>query len=75
MIRLAEELLRRPEGRHRGGDVPCAAALERGGDDPLALAIYGHGLSLLLKDYATALTYLDRAIEAGPKLGDGVVVE
>ena len=44
----------------------ASVALERGGDDPLALAIYGHGQSFLLKDYDTALTYLDRAIEAGP---------
>jgi tetratricopeptide (TPR) repeat protein len=44
----------------------ASTALELGGDDPLALAIYGHGLSWLHKDYRSALTYLDRAIEVGP---------
>jgi adenylate cyclase len=66
MIRLAENYSSHPEADIAAAMSHASAALERGGDDPLALAIYGHGLSLLLKDYATALTYLDRAIEAGP---------
>jgi adenylate cyclase len=44
----------------------AAAAIERGGDDALSLAIYGHVLSFLLKDYQRAISYLDRATAAGP---------
>jgi adenylate cyclase len=44
----------------------AAVAVERGGDDPLALSVYGHVHSFLLRDYATALRYLDRAIGVGP---------
>jgi adenylate cyclase len=35
-------------------------------NDPLALAIYGHVQSFLLRDYERAMLFLDRAIEAGP---------
>lgn len=44
----------------------ASAALERDGDDALALAIYGHVQSYLLRNYGRAITYLDRAIAAGP---------
>jgi TolB-like protein len=35
-------------------------------DDPQGLAIYGHVQSFLRRDFARAMVYLDRAIEAGP---------
>lgn len=44
----------------------AAAAIERDPGDALALAIYGHVQSFLLKDYDTAVEYLDRALAAGP---------
>ncbi len=44
----------------------ASVAMERDQNDPLALAIYGHVQSFLLRDYNTALNYLDRAIEVGP---------
>jgi class 3 adenylate cyclase/tetratricopeptide (TPR) repeat protein len=44
----------------------AGAAIERDPGDALALAIYGHMQSLLLKDYDTAVEYLDRALAAGP---------
>jgi adenylate cyclase len=42
------------------------AAIERDGSDALALAIYGHVQSFLLRDYATGALFLSRALEAGP---------
>jgi adenylate cyclase len=44
----------------------AAAAIERDPSDALALSIYGHVQSFLLKDYDTAVEYLDRALAAGP---------
>lgn len=44
----------------------ASEAIERGGNDAFALAIYGHVQSFLLRDYAKAAAFLDRAIEAGP---------
>jgi adenylate cyclase len=44
----------------------AAAAIERDGNDALALAIYGHVQSYMLKDYRKAQLFLDRAIAAGP---------
>jgi class 3 adenylate cyclase/TolB-like protein len=44
------------------------AALERDSYDALALAIYGHVQAYLLRDTATAIRFLDRAIEAGPSV-------
>lgn len=41
-------------------------AIERDRNDAVALAIYGHVQSYLLKDYMTATDYLDRAIAVGP---------
>jgi adenylate cyclase len=47
----------------------CAlAAIERDGNDALALAIYGHVQAFLLHDPVTAQRFLDRAIEAGPSV-------
>jgi adenylate cyclase len=44
------------------------AAIERDGNDALALAIYGHVQSYLLRDTSTAVRFLDRAIDAGPSV-------
>jgi adenylate cyclase len=41
-------------------------AIERDRNNAVALAIYGHVQSYLLKDYTTATDYLDRAIAVGP---------
>jgi adenylate cyclase len=41
-------------------------AIERDRNDALALAIFGHMQSYLLKNYDTAQTYLERALAAGP---------
>lgn len=41
-------------------------AIERDRNDPVALAIYGHIQSYLLKDYQIATDYLDRAMAVGP---------
>jgi len=44
----------------------AAAAIERDPGDALALAICGHVHAYLMKDYDTAVEYLDRALAAGP---------
>jgi len=44
----------------------AAAAIERDSDDAVALAIFGHVQSYLLKDYDSAIDHFDRAIEASP---------
>lgn len=44
----------------------AAAALERDGDDALALAISGHVHAYLLKEYNRATSLLDRAVGRGP---------
>jgi adenylate cyclase len=41
-------------------------AIERDRNDPVALAIYGHIQSYLLKDYQIASDYFDRAMAVGP---------
>lgn len=41
-------------------------AIERDGQDAVALAIYGHIQSYLMKDFNRAKEYLDRALGAGP---------
>lgn len=41
-------------------------AIERNRNDAVALAIYGHIQSYLLKDYRIATDYLDRAMAVGP---------
>ncbi len=57
-------------GRDRRPDRMAAAAarqaIERDRNDPVALAIYGHIQSYLLKDYDIATDYLDRAMAVGP---------
>jgi hypothetical protein len=44
----------------------AAAAIERDGNDALALAIFGHVHSFLRKDYDTAVELLERALRARP---------
>ena len=44
----------------------AAAALERDGNDAIALAIHGQMLSFTRRDYNAATLFLDRAISAGP---------
>ncbi|KMO31744.1 hypothetical protein VQ02_25490 [Methylobacterium variabile] len=57
-----------PDGDGRAAADRSRAAIERDGNDPLALAIYGHVQAYLLRDAGTARRFLDRAIEAGPSL-------
>jgi adenylate cyclase len=61
------------EGRSTNLEADAAEAARLAGtairlneNDPLALAIYGHVQSFLLRDYDRAMLFLDRAIEAGP---------
>jgi TolB-like protein/Tfp pilus assembly protein PilF len=42
------------------------AALDRDRNDAVALAIYGHVQSYLLKNFNVAMQYLDQAMEVGP---------
>ncbi len=42
------------------------SAIERDRNDAVALAIYGHVQSYLLKDYITATDYFNRALTVGP---------
>jgi adenylate cyclase len=44
----------------------AAEAIERDKYDALGLAFHGHALSWFLKQYDAAVTFLDRAIAAGP---------
>jgi adenylate cyclase len=44
----------------------AAEAIERDKYDALGLAFHGHALSWFLKEYDAAVTFLDRAISAGP---------
>jgi adenylate cyclase len=61
------------EGRSTNPEVDAAEAARLAGtairlneNDPLALAIYGHVQSFLLRNYDRAMLFLDRAIAAGP---------
>ncbi|MFH6785978.1 MULTISPECIES: adenylate/guanylate cyclase domain-containing protein [Methylobacterium] len=56
------------DGDGRAAAERARAAIARDGDDPVALAIYGHVQAFLLRDFATARRFLDRAIEAGPSV-------
>jgi adenylate cyclase len=42
------------------------SAIDRDANDALALAIFGYIQSFLLRDYETAIVYLDRALEVSP---------
>jgi len=55
-----------PEGDAIAGARYAAEAIERGGDDAFALAVYGHVQSYLLHDFPKARIALERAIAAGP---------
>jgi adenylate cyclase len=55
-----------PDGDAIAGAMYATEAIERGGDDAFALAMYGHVLSFLLHDFHKAKEILERAIEAGP---------
>jgi adenylate cyclase len=57
-----------PEADARAAAERALAAIERDGNDALALAIYGHVQAYLMHDHATARRLLDRAIEAGPSM-------
>ncbi|SDR60742.1 TolB amino-terminal domain-containing protein [Rhizobiales bacterium GAS191] len=66
VLRVGEIGSSDPEVDAAAGARHAAAAIERNEYDALALAIYGHVQSYLLKDYERARLYLDRAIAAGP---------
>ncbi|TNC15167.1 adenylate/guanylate cyclase domain-containing protein [Methylobacterium terricola] len=68
VLRVGEMGSPDPEGDARAAAERARAAIARDGDDPLALAIYGHVQAFLLRDFATARHFLDRAIEAGPSV-------
>jgi adenylate cyclase len=55
-----------PDGDVIAGAKYAADAIERGGDDAFALAVYGHVLSFLHHDFHKAKAVLERAIAAGP---------
>jgi adenylate cyclase len=55
-----------PEADGVAAATHAFAALERDGDDSLALAISGHVQSYLLKNYDKAISLLDAALAAGP---------
>ena len=55
-----------PDGDAIAGARYAAEAIERGGDDAFALAVYGHVQSFLLHDFEKARIALERAIAAGP---------
>jgi adenylate cyclase len=55
-----------PDGDAAAGARYATEAIERGGDDAFALAMYGHVLSFLLHDFHKAKAVLERAIAAGP---------
>lgn len=57
-----------PDGDAQAAVDQARAAIERDGNDALALAIYGHVQAFLLRDTVTAQRFLDRAIDAGPSV-------
>lgn len=68
VLRVGEMGSPDPDGDARAAAERARAAIARDGDDPLALAIYGHVQAFMLRDFATARLFLDRAIEAGPSV-------
>ncbi|WP_167858634.1 adenylate/guanylate cyclase domain-containing protein [Methylobacterium nonmethylotrophicum] len=68
VLRVGEMGSPDPDGDGRAAADRARAAVERDGNDPLALAIYGHVQAYLLRDRITARRFLDRAIEAGPSV-------
>ena len=55
-----------PDGDAVAGSRYAAEAIERGGDDAFALALYGHAQSFLLHDLQKGKNVLERAIAACP---------
>jgi len=55
-----------PDGDALAGAKYATEAIERGGDDAFALAVYGHVQSFLLHDFQKAKVALERAVTAGP---------
>jgi adenylate cyclase len=55
-----------PEADATAGARYAASAIERDGNDALALALFGHVQSFLLHDFKKAMRFLERAVEAGP---------
>jgi adenylate cyclase len=55
-----------PDGDAAAGAKYATEALERGGDDAFALAVYGHVQSFLLHEFRKAEAVLERALAAGP---------
>ena len=66
ILRVGEIGSTDPAADAAAGAYYASAAIQRNEYDALALAIYGHVQSFLLKDYDKAVLYLDRAIAAGP---------
>jgi adenylate cyclase len=55
-----------PDADAIAGARYATEAIERGGDDAFALAVYGHAQAFLLHDLHKAKTVVERAIAAGP---------
>ena len=55
-----------PDADAAAAALHAAEAIKRDPNDALALAIYGHVQSFLLKQYDRAISFLDRAIAVGP---------
>jgi adenylate cyclase len=68
VLRVGEIGSSDPQADAAAGARYAAHAIERNANDALALAIYGHVQSFLLRDYERARSFLDRAIAAGPSL-------
>ena len=66
VFRVGEMGATNPQAEAEAAARHAAAAVERSGNDARALAIHGHVQAFLLKDYATARHFLDRAKAAGP---------
>lgn len=66
ILRVGEIGSTDPVADAEAGAQHAAAAIERDPNDAMALAVYGHVQSFLLKRYDRAVSYLDRALEAGP---------
>jgi len=68
VLRIGEMGSPDPDGDGRAAAERARAAIARDGDDPLALALYGHVQAFSFRDFATARRFLDRAIESGPSV-------
>jgi adenylate cyclase len=66
IFRVGEGWSANPEEDAAEAARAARAALDRDGNDAMALAIFGHVQSFLLRDYQTAMAYLVRAVEVGP---------